>query len=143
MCIRDSRWKRINSLADEFERYWKHYIYQIGTDKEKWFKPERNAQVGDTVLLKEKTTHRLDWPTGTITQTFKDKDDLVRRVIVQPHKKQGQERTPQPKERAIHDLVLIKAITAKEIPGPDETSLNNAQEELKALLSQVLSLIHI
>ena len=62
-----NRWKRINALADEFERYWKHYIYQIGTDKEKWVNVQRNAQTGDTVLLKEKNTHRLEWPTGTIT----------------------------------------------------------------------------
>ena len=84
------RWKRIEALADEFARYWKHYMYQIGTDKEKWFHPQKNAQVGDTVLLKEKNTPRLDWPTGTITSAIPDKDNLVRRVIVQPHKKPGQ-----------------------------------------------------
>merc|ERR1712074_150059 len=25
-----NRWNRIGALADEFDRYWKHYIYQIG-----------------------------------------------------------------------------------------------------------------
>ena len=30
-----NRWKRIEALAQEFEGYWKHYIYQIGTKKEK------------------------------------------------------------------------------------------------------------
>ena len=55
------RWKRIDALADEFAHYWKTYIYQIGTDKEKWLFPQRNAQVGDTVLLAEKNTPpRLD-----------------------------------------------------------------------------------
>ena len=68
------RWKRINALADEFEKYWKHYIYQIGTDTEKWTTPKRNAEVGDVVLLKEKgiSTSRLDWSTGTIKSTTKD-----------------------------------------------------------------------
>lgn len=107
-----NRWKRIEALADEFARYWKHYLYQIGTNKEKWYNPHRNAQVGDIVLLKEKNTPRLEWPTGDITSVTTDKDGLVRRVYVQPHKKQGQVATPQLKERAIHDLVLIKAIPA-------------------------------
>merc|ERR1712018_1059362 len=133
-----NRWKRVNALAAEFEKYWKHYIYQIGTDREKWTEPQRNAKVGDIVLLKEKNSQRLEWPTGTITQVFKDQDNLVRRVIVQTHKKSDQERTPQPKERAIHDLVLLKAITAKDNPGPEEElSLNYVPNELKTLLCQV------
>merc|ERR1712074_520308 len=80
---------------------------------------------------------RLEWPTGTITQTFKDKDNLVRRVIVQPHKRQGQTKTPQPKERAIHDLVLLKAVSAKDNPGPDDIRLTNAPAEARALLSNI------
>ena len=58
-------------------------------------------------------------------------------MIVQPHKKQGQERTPQPKERAIHDLVLLKSLTAKDNPGPEDNNINNAPEEAKALLSHI------
>ena len=90
-----NRWKRIEALAAEFARYWKHYLYQIGTNKEKWYNPQRNAQVGDIALLKEKNTPRLEWPTGVITSVTTDKDGLVRRVFVQPHKKQGQTTTPQ------------------------------------------------
>ena len=46
-----NRWKRIEALSDEFAKYWKRYIFQIGTDKEKWTTPARNAAVGDVVLL--------------------------------------------------------------------------------------------
>ena len=35
------RWKRIEALADEFARYCKYYLYQIGTNKEKWYKPKK------------------------------------------------------------------------------------------------------
>ena len=86
-----NRWKRIEALADEFAEYWKRYIYQIGTDTEKWLTPQRNATVGDVVLLKEKgiSTSRLDWITGTITSVTKDQDNLVRKVMVQPHKNQA------------------------------------------------------
>ena len=62
-----------------------------------------------------------------------DKDGLVRRVFVQPHKKQGQTTTPQLKERAIHDLVLIKAITAQDNPYPDSTTIKTAPSEAKVL----------
>ena len=34
--------------------------------------------------------------------------------MVQPHKKPGQDASPKPKERAIHTLVLLKAITAQD-----------------------------
>ena len=115
-------------MSNEFAEYWKHYIYQIGTDKEKWVNPTRNAEAGDVVLLKEKaiSTSRLDWDTGTIISTTMDRDNLVRRVMVQPHKKPGQETIPKPKERATHDLVLLKAITAKDNPAPDTTTVPSA-----------------
>ena len=32
-----NRWKRVEALADEFARYWKDYLYQIGTNREKWY----------------------------------------------------------------------------------------------------------
>merc|ERR1712074_158764 len=49
----------------------------------------------------------------------------------------GQTKTPQPKERAVHDLVLLKAVSAKDNPGPDDISLNNAPAEARALLSNI------
>ena len=131
-----NRWKRIEALADEFAKYWRHYIYQIGTDKEKWITPARNAEVGDVVLLKEKalSTSRLDWDTGTIVSRTVDEDNLVRRVMVQPHKKPGQDTCPRPKERAIHDLVLLKAITAQDNPNPDSTKKTGLTEEEATVL---------
>ena len=94
-------------------------------------------QTGDIVLLKEKNTSRLDWPTGSITSVTTDKDGLVRRVYVQPHKKQGQVSAPQLKERAIHDLVLIKSITAKDNPYQDSTTIKTAPSEAKILKCSV------
>ena len=31
-----NRWRRIRALAAEFERYWREYIYSIGTQRETW-----------------------------------------------------------------------------------------------------------
>ena len=54
-----NRWKRACALADEFERYWKQYIYEIGDKRDKWNQPRRNAQVGDLVLICQKNLPRL------------------------------------------------------------------------------------
>ena len=67
-----------------------------------------------------------------------DKDNLVRKVMVQPHKKLGNQVCPAPKERAIHDLVLLKAITAKDIPTPDITTAPNAPPEANFFLCSIL-----
>ena len=131
------RWRRIEALADEFAKYWKHYIYQISTDREKWLHPQRNASVGDIVLLKDKQLSRLDWATGVIIASTPDKDGLVRKVTVQPYKQPGQTSNPPPKDRAIHDLVLIKAITAQDNPRPDCTTSSKAPENAHTLMSHI------
>ena len=55
-----NRWKRIEALSDEFAKYWKHYIFQIGTDKEKWTTPARNATAGTSSYSKKKLYPRHD-----------------------------------------------------------------------------------
>ena len=117
-----NRSQRIQALADEFEKYWKHYMYQIGDTREKWTQPKTNARVGDLVLLRDKQLPRLEWATGKITEVFPDKDKLVRRVMVQPHHKPGQISKPAARERAIHDIVLLKSLTLPDIPLPDSIS---------------------
>ena len=59
--------------------------------------------------------------------------------MVQPHKKPGQITCPKPKERAIHTLVLLKAITAQDNPNPDNTEKPGlTEEEAKALRSLII-----
>ena len=54
------RWRRVQALAEEFWRGWKHYIYRIGDKREKWTSPHRNAQTGDTVLIRDKNLPRME-----------------------------------------------------------------------------------
>ena len=107
-------------------------MYKIGTDREKWLNPQRNAQIGDVVLLKDKNLPRLEWSTGTIISVTPDKDTLVRRVMVKPHKRPNQNIDPAPRERAIHDLVLIKSITSPDHPHQDSSQHKDAPEEALA-----------
>lgn len=63
-----NRWKRVEVLADMFWDEWrKNYLYEIGQDREKWTETQRNAKVGDVVLIKDKNQHRLYWPTGIVS----------------------------------------------------------------------------
>ena len=61
-----------------------------------------------------------------------DKDGLVRRVIVRPHKQKGKTMTETPREWAITELVLIKAINTKDEPelNTDTQLVPVAQEPL-------------
>ena len=68
-----------------------------------------------------------------------DKDNLVRRVKVQPHKLLGQTNMPQSKERTIHDLALLKAINTKDNTVPDCTTSSNITPEAKIPLSSSAS----
>ena len=91
-------------------------MYKIGTGREKLLNPQRNAQNGDDVLLKDKKFPRLELSTGTITSGSPDKDTLVRRVMIKPHKRHNLTLDPAPRPKAIHDLVLIKSITSPDHP---------------------------
>ena len=59
--------------------------------------------------------------------------------MVQAHKKPNQQACPKPKERAIHDLVLLKAITAKDIPTPDTTTAPDAPPEARVFLTSIMA----
>jgi len=128
-----NRWRRIRALAAEFERYWKEYIYGIGTKREQWVNIQKNASVGDIVLMREKNSPRLEWPTGTITEVITADDGLVRRVVVQPHARKGKPTTEAPRERAIHDLILLSSLTERDQPTTVDTSGLNQKEAEQVL----------
>ena len=103
------RWKRVEALADVFWEEWRRfYLYEIGKDREKWTEIQRNAKVGDVVLIKVKNIHRLHWPTGVVTKVRVSEDGLVRSATVKPHKSPGSSITDKERDRPIHDLVLIQ-----------------------------------
>jgi len=132
-----NRWKRIEAIAEEFWKLWQHYLFQIGTKREKWIKPERNTMVGDVVLMKDKDQPRSKWSTGTITQIIPSKDGLIRRVVVKPHSREDKSTTQTPRERAVHDLVLIKALSEQNQPPEDCRKDPKAPKDAQILLGQM------
>ena len=86
-------------------------MFNIGLNREKWTEAQRNARVGDIVLLVEKNTPRLQWPMGTITIVEPDEDELIRRVMVKPFTQANKSaRAEAPRERAVTELILLKEV---------------------------------
>ena len=52
------------------------------TQRQKWFQPERNVQVGDVVLLAESMQQRSKWVMGRVLETYPDKHGKVRTVLL-------------------------------------------------------------
>ena len=83
--------------------------------------------------MKDKNLPRLDWSTATITDVTRDKDGLVRKVMVRPDSRHDKSTTQALRERAIHDLVLLKAITMRDHPERDIMDAPNTPEEATIL----------
>ena len=111
------RWQYIEVVAEDFWKEWQQYMYDIGTERTKWQKYNRNAQVGDIVLMTDKQLPRLQWSTATITQIIEDTDGIVRRAVVKPHARTDKATTQASRERAVNDLILIKAFTEIDVPA--------------------------
>ena len=52
------------------------------TQRQKWFQPERNVQVGDVILLAESMQQRSKWVMGRVLETYPDKRGKVRTVLL-------------------------------------------------------------
>ena len=69
-------------LADHFWKRWlKEYIPAL-QERQKWYKPRRNAEVGDQVLLVDQCLPRGSWHLGRVVKVYPGRDGLVRTVEV-------------------------------------------------------------
>ena len=75
-------WERRRSLSNSlWKRFKEDYLSEL-TTLTKWHMRHRNLQIGDVVLLADKSS-RADWPIGRIVGIKLGRDDLVRTVTVQ------------------------------------------------------------
>ena len=106
-----TRWKRIRYLADQFGKEWKqHYLMSLHDQRRKWKTPKINLKIGDVVIVKDKNQHRYLWETAEVINVKLSKDGLVRSASIQPTPRKTDNRTfVAPRERPVHDLVLIQS----------------------------------
>ena len=77
------RWRRLQELVRHFWRRWLQEWLPNLNARRKWFKPERDIQVDDVVLVISPDTARGQWPLGRILEVYPGKDGHVRVVKVQ------------------------------------------------------------
>ncbi|XP_006811478.1 uncharacterized protein LOC102806687 [Saccoglossus kowalevskii] len=72
------RWRQSQYLIDVFWCRWrKEYLVTL-QQRPKWQRKRRNVQVGDIVLVVDKSVPRNSWLMGVVETTFKDKKGDVR-----------------------------------------------------------------
>ena len=100
------RWRRVQYLADQFWIRWRRDYLKSADVRRKWKKPRRNLQVGDVVLLRDRSV-RDHWPMGLISQVFPDRNGFVRRVELRKRNLRSLGPSREIVERAVSDLVLL------------------------------------
>ena len=72
------KWRRGQTLANQFWVRWIREYLPLLQNRKKWFLPKRNIQVNDLVLVVDSTQPRSHWNLGRVTKVFPGPDNLVR-----------------------------------------------------------------
>ena len=72
------RWRRVQHLANEFWHRWKKEYLVTLQSRNKWTSIQRNAKIGDIVLIKDENVRRADWFMGRICDVETDSQGMVR-----------------------------------------------------------------
>ena len=76
------RWLYVQQLSDLFwTRFRKEYVPTL-LKRQKWLGQRDNPEVGDLVLIIDKTSPRNTWPMGMIHEVLPGMDSVVRKVVV-------------------------------------------------------------
>ncbi|CAC5399702.1 unnamed protein product [Mytilus coruscus] len=100
-----AQWKRVQVLAEIFWNKWRREYLQTLQTRRKWQTATPNLSENDVVLLKDKSTHRNEWPVGLVTRIFPSEDNMVRKTEVRIMK-DGKQTTYL---RPITELVLLQS----------------------------------
>ncbi|XP_065365766.1 uncharacterized protein LOC135958795 [Calliphora vicina] len=82
-----ARWKVVERLKQQFWKRWLcEYLCRLQS-RPKWLKMQRNAEVGDLVLMFDERVPPGQWPLARITEIHPGKDGQVRVVSLSSHGK--------------------------------------------------------
>ena len=81
-------WRTVQLMSEDFWKRWVDFYLPTLQKRSKWTSVEKNVKQGDLVLIIDSNLLRNEWSRGRITQTFPNKDGLVRRVeVITPQRK--------------------------------------------------------
>ena len=81
-CDPRKRYAHVQSIVEEWWKYWMDHFTPNLQIRSKWFKQRENISIGDVVLLVDKSMVRGQWKLGIIEDVFPGRDGLVRSVNV-------------------------------------------------------------
>lgn len=76
------RWRRVQHLGNEFWQRWRKSYLCSHQSRQKWFRPHKNLQVNDVVILKDENLPRNCWKLARVEEIYPDDDGLVRKVKI-------------------------------------------------------------
>ena len=77
------RWDHCTRVTQRFWSRWSHEYLQQLQRAVKWYRPSKNHEVGDIVLITENDTYQTQWITAKIVAVYPGRDGLVRTVDLQ------------------------------------------------------------
>ena len=77
------RWRRVQELVRHFWQRWLREWLPGLNSRKKWYRTQRDIEVGDVVLIISPDTQRGQWPLGRILEVYKGRDGHVRTAKVQ------------------------------------------------------------
>ena len=106
--------------VDEFWRRFSSGYIPMLQKRAKWHTPHRNFRVGDIVLIQDKDAPRNQWRKAWIREVHPNAvDSLVRRVTLQPVRRESTRLSTNPERPLIRDVRSICLLEASpEIEGP-------------------------
>lgn len=79
-------WQRITQMEQQFARRWqKEYLYTLQR-RNKWYRKERDMEVGDLVFVRDDYLPPGQWMIGRVLELFPGKDGLIRNVRIKTRK---------------------------------------------------------
>ncbi|XP_064622573.1 uncharacterized protein LOC135484816 [Lineus longissimus] len=74
------RWRHVQFVVDQFWKRWTAEYLSALQVRSKWIAEQPNIRVNDLVLVLDQSLARSHWPLARVTDTFPEKDGLVRSV---------------------------------------------------------------
>lgn len=100
-----AQWKHVQVLSNIFWKRWnEEYLHNL-QHRRKWETEQNDVKQGDLVLLRDKGSHRNDWPIGLVTKTFPSQDGLTRSAQIRVVR----EGTSSEYVRPVTELVLLES----------------------------------
>lgn len=74
------RWRKVQYLTNAFWSRWRREYLLNLQQRQKWHKAQRNAKVGDIVIVQDDNAPRNEWKLAKVTDVYPGQDGCVRQL---------------------------------------------------------------